>query len=198
MAFDDALAVVDASAGLRPGLRHIANSAATLASPRAHYDLVRPGIAVYGVSPGGELGPPSSYGLTAAMTLRARLALVKRVPAGQGVSYGHDYVHRGGDDPGPGAARLRRRHPARGGEPWSGARRRAGSGRSRAGSAWTSSCWTSATTRRQAGDEVVLFGDAARGQPTAEDWAAAAGTIGYEIVTRLGPRIARVHRGGQA
>jgi alanine racemase len=47
----------------------------------------------------------------------------------------------------------------------------------------------------RAGDEVVLFGSAVRGEPTAEDWAAAAGTIGYEIITRLGPRITRTHVG---
>ena len=192
-AFEAALQVVAAS-GLEPEVRHIANSAATLADPRAHYDLVRPGIAVYGVSPGGELGPPEQYGLAAAMTLRARLVLVKAVPAGQGVSYGHEYVTdrattlglvplgyadgvpraAGGRGPVLAAGRIR---PIAGrvcmdqfvldlgGDP------------------------------AREGDEVVLFGSAARGEPTAEDWARAAGTIGYEIITRLGPRIHRTHVG---
>ncbi len=68
-------------------MRHIANSAATLTLPSAHFDLVRPGIAVYGLSPVRE-----QYGLVPAMTLRAAAASVKRVRAGEGVSYGHEYT----------------------------------------------------------------------------------------------------------
>ncbi|HEX6887383.1 MAG TPA: alanine racemase [Candidatus Nanopelagicales bacterium] len=195
-AFDEALEVV-AAAGLQPPLRHLANSAATLASPRAHYDLVRPGIAVYGVSPGGELGPPEDYGLRAAMALRARLVNVKRVPAGQGVSYGHEYVTErqttlglvplgyadgiprsaGGRGPVLAAGRIR---PIAG-----------------------RVCMDQfvldlGDDPAGAGDEVVLFGSAARGEPSAEDWAVAAGTIGYEIITRLGPRIRRTFVGGPA
>ncbi|MGH7750278.1 MAG: alanine racemase, partial [Candidatus Dormibacteria bacterium] len=71
-------------AGLRP-LRHLANSAATLARPDLHYDMVRPGIALYGLSPVPGVG----YHLLPAMTLRSQVAMVKRVPAGEGVSYGH-------------------------------------------------------------------------------------------------------------
>src|SRR5205814_1289400 len=67
---------------------HIANSAATLTRPDAHFDLVRPGIAVYGLSPiAGQ-----TFGLRPAMTVRARVTLAKRSPAGQGVSYGHTYT----------------------------------------------------------------------------------------------------------
>src|SRR5207237_6626949 len=76
-------------AGLRP-IRHLANSAATLTRPDLHYDLVRPGIAVYGLDPIGP--PPSAFGLRPAMTFRTRVALVKRVPAGEGVSYGHEWT----------------------------------------------------------------------------------------------------------
>ena len=68
------------------------NSAATLALPETHYDVVRPGVAVYGLSPGPDVGTPSSLGLRPAMSLRARLALVKQVPEGQGVSYAHRYT----------------------------------------------------------------------------------------------------------
>lgn len=192
--FAEAIAMARAG-GLRPGVCHIANSAATLALPGAHFDLVRPGIAVYGISPGGELGPPQDYGLIPAMTLRARLAGVKEVPAGQGVSYGHEYVttrpttlglvplgyadgiprHAGGAGPVLAAGQVR---PVAGrvcmdqfvldlgGDP------------------------------AAPGDEVVLFGRPDRGEPAAEDWARAAGTIGYEIVTRLGPRIPRRYIGG--
>ena len=62
-----------------------------------------------------------------------------------------------------------------------------------AGCAWTSSSWTSATTRRAAGDRVVLFGPGTDGEPTAQDWAEACGTISYEIVTRIGGRMTRRH-----
>ena len=89
--FDDAVRTVEA-AGFDLEVRHIANSAATLTNPAAHYDLVRPGIAVYGLSPVPQLGAPGDYGLRPAMTLEARLATVKRVPEGHGVSYGHFYV----------------------------------------------------------------------------------------------------------
>ena len=78
-------------AGVPVPIRHLANSAATLTDPAAHFDLVRPGIAVYGLSPVPDLGDPAAYRLTPAMTLRGRLSLVKRVPAGEGVSYGHEY-----------------------------------------------------------------------------------------------------------
>jgi alanine racemase len=188
-AFRAALDVAGA-AGLTPQVRHIANSAATLAAPAAHFDLVRPGIAVYGVSPGGELGRPERYGLRPAMTLRARLALVKRVPGGQGVSYGHEYVTpdettlglvplgyadgipraAGGRGPVLAAGRIRRV-----------------AGRV----CMDQFVLDLGDDRAGEGDEVVLFGSAARGEPTAEDWAVAAGTIGYEIITRLGPRVHR-------
>ncbi|HEY1486172.1 MAG TPA: alanine racemase, partial [Micromonosporaceae bacterium] len=87
--FDDGLDVV-AQAGLTPAVRHIANSAATLTRPDAHYDIVRPGIAIYGLSPIPERA--AEFGLTPAMTARASVMIVKRVPAGQGVSYGHTYT----------------------------------------------------------------------------------------------------------
>ena len=195
VAFDQALEVVAAS-GLTPQFRHIANSAATLAAPQAHYDLVRPGIAIYGVSPGGELGPPEQYGLKPAMTLRARLAGVKRVPAGQGVSYGHEYVTTSATTLGlvplgyadgiPRAAGGRAPVLAAG-------RQRTIAGRV---------CMDQfvidlGDDPARPGDEVVLFGDPARGEPAAEQWAVAAGTIGYEIITRLGPRIERTWVGVQ-
>ena len=89
--FREALAIAE-RLGFVPELRHLANSAATLASPDAHFDLVRPGISVYGLSPGPLVGSAESLGLVPAMTLRANAVLTKRVPAGSGVSYGHRYV----------------------------------------------------------------------------------------------------------
>ena len=71
-------------------IRHLANAAATLTRPDLHFDLVRPGIAVYGLDPLGR--PPAESPLRPAMTLRGRVALVKRVPAGEGVGYGHAWT----------------------------------------------------------------------------------------------------------
>ncbi|MGV2914973.1 alanine racemase, partial [Streptomyces alfalfae] len=81
--------------GVRPEVRHIANSPGTLTLPETHFDLVRPGIAMYGISPSPEVGTPADFGLRPVMTLSASLALVKHVPAGLGISYGHHYVTSG-------------------------------------------------------------------------------------------------------
>lgn len=75
--------------GLQPELVHLANSAAALTRPDLAFDMIRPGIALYGLSPIPELG---DFGLRPAMTLRARVALVKEVAAGEGVSYGHEWI----------------------------------------------------------------------------------------------------------
>ncbi|GDY55732.1 alanine racemase [Streptomyces violaceusniger] len=82
-------------AGLRPEVRHIANSAATLTVPESHFDLVRTGVSTYGICPSPELGTAADFGLRPVMTLSAALASVKRVPGGHGVSYGHRYVTPG-------------------------------------------------------------------------------------------------------
>ena len=120
------------------------------------------------------------------MTARARVTLTKRVPAGQGVSYGHTYVTAAGDDAGAGAARLRRRGAPARLQRRPGAARRQAAGRSPAGSAWTRSCWTVGDDPVAAGDVATLFGPGDDGGPTADDWAEAVGTINYEIVTRFG------------
>ncbi|WNB86035.1 alanine racemase [Cellulomonas sp. ATA003] len=198
--FADAVRVVEA-AGATLEVRHLANSAATLTNPAIHHDLVRPGLAVYGLSPVPALGGPGAYGLTPAMTLEAELATVKRVPAGHGVSYAHAYVtpaetvlgvvpigyadgvprHASGSLPD---------HP--GGPVQVGGRRSAVAGRV---------CMDQFVldlgpdARDVAGDRVELFGTGAAGGPTAEDWARAAGTISYEIVTRVGARVPREYVG---
>jgi alanine racemase len=183
--FEDALRVA-AAAGLRPRLRHLANSAATLTMPEARYDLVRPGIAVYGLSPvAGE-----TFGLRPAMTLRARVAMTKRVPAGTGVSYGHRYVTPaettlalvpiGYGDGVP-------RHATNTADVWlRGARRRISG--TVCMDQFVVDCGDDAV---EVGDEVVLFGPGEAGEPTAQDWADALGTISYEIVTRIAPRVPR-------
>jgi alanine racemase len=76
-------------AGLSSGNRHLANSAATLRSPQLHYDLVRVGLALYGHSPAAHLA--GAIPLEAAMTLHARVSLIRKVGAGVGVSYGHRF-----------------------------------------------------------------------------------------------------------
>ncbi len=183
------------AAGRTPALRHLANSAATLTRPDTHFDLVRPGIAVYGLSPiAGE-----TYGLRPAMTARARVMLTKRVPAGTGVSYGHTYttpaettlavVPLGYADGVPRHASSTR--PGRSSA--------AGYGRSPGGSAWTRSCSTAATTRSPRATWRRCSAPATRGEPTADDWAEAVGTINYEIVTRFGStRVPRVYDGERA
>ncbi|MDT4917823.1 MAG: alanine racemase, partial [Pseudonocardiales bacterium] len=185
-AFGEALEVA-ARVGVEPQLRHLANSAATLTLPAAHFDLVRPGIAVYGLSPvAGE------FGLTPAMTLRGAAAGVKRVRAGEGVSYGHEYtttrdttlvlVPLGYADGVP-------RHASNVGPVWVNGRRFTVAGRV---------CMDQIVVDVgdldvAPGDPVVLFGPGRDGEPTAQDWADAVGTIHYEIVTRVGPRVARIY-----
>src|SRR3954447_2118324 len=187
VAFGAALEVA-ARAGIDPPLRHLANSAATLTLPAAHFDLVRPGIAVYGLSPVAD-----TYGLIPAMTLRAEAAGVKRVRPGEGVSYGHEYttsrettlvlVPLGYADGIP-------RHAGNVGPVWINGRRFTIAGRV---------CMDQVVIDVgdldvAAGDPVVFFGPGRDGEPTAQDWADAVGTIHYEIVTRIGPRVERVYR----
>lgn len=179
-------------AGIDPEVRHIANSPATLTLPESHFDLVRTGIAVYGVSPAPELGTPAELGLRPVMTLSASLALVKHVPAGHGVGYGHHYVT--GRETTLGLVPLGYadgipRHASGTGPVLVGGERRRVAGRV----AMDQFVVDLGGQTVEEGSEVLLFGPGDRGEPTAEDWARAAGTIGYEIVTRIGARVPRVH-----
>jgi alanine racemase len=85
--FRDGLALLE-SHGIVPEVRHLANSAAALTRPDTHFDLVRAGIAIYGLSPVAG----SDFGLRPALSLVAPVALVKRISAGEGVSYGHAWT----------------------------------------------------------------------------------------------------------
>jgi len=87
--FNEALAELEA-AGLRPALVHAANSAATLALPESHFDMVRVGIALYGLQPSKEQPLPGEF--QPALQWKSQLTRVRDLPAGTGVSYGHDYV----------------------------------------------------------------------------------------------------------
>ncbi|WP_204059318.1 alanine racemase [Microbispora corallina] len=191
--FDEALSIAD-KAGVSSGaIRHIANSAALMTLPQARYDMVRPGIAVYGLSPIPELG---DFGLRPAMTLAARLASVKRVREGTGVSYGHLYVTDRETTLGLvplGYADGILRNATNLAEVLAAGRRRRVAGRV---------CMDQFTIdlgddQAEAGDEVILFGPGDDGEPTCQEWADSLGTITHEIVTRIGSRVPRVHTDGR-
>ncbi len=187
-AFGDALAVAT-DAGLRPAVRHLANSAATLLRPSVHFDLVRCGIASYGLDPAPGTGHGTA--LVPAMTARTRLAQVKRIPAGASVSYGHTWtadrpttvglVPLGYGDGVP-------RHGGNRAQVWIDGQRRPVIGRVCMDQFVVDLGPGSAVT---AGTEVELFGTGLAGGPTAQDWAEACETISYEIVTRIGGRMTR-------
>ncbi|MFF7545829.1 alanine racemase [Streptomyces canus] len=178
--------------GVRPEVRHIANSPATLTLPESHFDLVRAGIAVYGISPSPELGVPADFGLRPVMTLSASMALIKQVPGGHGVSYGHRYVTPGATTLGlvpVGYADGIPRHASGAGPVLVDGKWRTVAGRI----AMDQFVVDLGGDEPATGTRAVLFGPGDRGEPTAEDWAQAAGTIAYEIVTRIGTRVPRVY-----
>ncbi|MFF4158252.1 alanine racemase [Streptomyces sp. NPDC001678] len=191
--FKDAIAYAEAQ-GLTPEVRHIANSPATLTLPEAHFDLVRTGVAMYGISPSPELGTPEELGIRPVMTLSASLASVKRVPGGHGVSYGHLYT-----TPGETTLALVPVGYADGIP-----RAASGTGPVLVGGKWRTVAGRVAMDQfvvdlggdsAAPGDEAVLFGPGDDGEPTAEDWARATGTIAYEVVTRISARVPRVYVG---
>ena len=192
--FTVALAAAE-QAGLRPEVRHLANSAAALLRPSSRFDAVRCGIAVYGLDPAP--GRTRDIGLVPAMTVQARLAMVKTVEAGDSVSYGHTWT---ADRPtsiglvpvgyGDGVPR----HASKAAEVSVGGKRRPIRGRI---------CMDQFVVDLGGdlpaeGTEVVLFGAPVDGRPTAQDWAEAAETINYEIVSRIGGRMTRRYVDGDA
>nr|WP_066949589.1 alanine racemase [Streptomyces lushanensis] len=178
--------------GAEPEVRHIANSPAALTVPESHFDLVRTGIAMYGISPGPELGTSQDLGLRPVMTLSASVALVKRVPPGHGVSYGHHYLTPRETTLGLvplGYADGIPRHASGRGPVLVGGVTRKVAGRV----AMDQFVVDLGGDTPEPGTTAVLFGPGDRGEPTAEDWAEAADTIAYEIVTRIGSRVPRVY-----
>lgn len=183
--FDDALDRARRR-GVEPPLRHIANSGATLTRPESHYDLVRLGIAMYGLPPGPQVEMGS---LRPAMTLRASLASVKRVSAGHGVSYGFTWraprdttialVPVGYADGIP--------RTAKGAQIQLAGERVPVVGRI----AMDQFVVDVGDREVMPGDEVIVWGPGDVGEPTAQEWAVWDDTIGYEIVTRLGVRVPR-------
>ena len=178
--------------GVRFEVAHLSNSAATMSRPDLAFDLVRPGIAVYGLSPVPQCG---DMGLIPAMTVKCAVALVKSVRAGEGVSYGHTWIAE--DDttvallPIGYADGVFRSLGGRLDVLING-RRRPGVGRI---------CMDQflvdlgpGQVDVAEGDEAVLFGPGGGGEPTAQDWADLLGTIHYEVVTSPRGRITRTYR----
>ena len=177
------------SQGLRPPLRHIAATHAAIALPEARLGCVRIGIGIYGLSPFADRSS-AELGLRPAMTLRGRIAAVRRVPAGTGVSYG--YTHRTDRETTLALVPLGYAD----GVP----RQASGRGPVRIGGhdfrvagriAMDQFVVDVGDHPVEVGDEAVLFGDPTLGHPAADVWADAADTINYEIVTRVGPRVPR-------
>ncbi len=179
------------AAGLEPTLRHLANSAGTLVVPEARLDLVRVGIAAYGVDPAPGIAALAGVGLRPVMRLRTQLVNVKQIPAGASVSYGWTWT---ADEPTTvglvplGYADGIPRHASnRAQVGWVGGRAPV---RGRI-------CMDQFVvdlgpgSSAQPGEDVIVFGSGDRGEPTANEWAAWCGTIGYEIVTRIGTRVPR-------
>jgi len=191
---DEAWRAASARLGGPAPWRHLANSAATLTRPDLHLDLVRPGIAVYGLDP---LEAPDHHGLRPVMTFRTRVALVKRIAAGEGVSYGHEWVAP--------SDRVLALVPTGYAD---GVPRRLGgtmtvqlAGRRRpvVGRVCMDQVVVDLGPAGDdvptvvPGDEVVLFGPGDAGEPTAAEWARWLDTIHYEVVTGVGcrPRVTR-------
>ncbi|MBV9321342.1 MAG: alanine racemase [Mycobacterium sp.] len=178
--------------GVRFQVVHLSNSSATLARPDLAFDLVRPGIAVYGLSPIPVRG---DMGLIPAMTVKSTVALVRPIRAGEGVSYGHTWIADRDTNVGllpigyaDGVFR------ALGGrlDVLVNGRRRRGVGRI---------CMDQFVIDLGPGrldvvegDEAILFGPGTQGEPTAQDWADLLGTIHYEVVTGPRGRITRTYR----
>jgi alanine racemase len=187
--YEAALELAD-QAGLRVRLRHIAATAGALTLPEARLDLVRIGIGAYGLSP-LEGTTSAALGIRPVMELSAEIVSVKRVPRESGVSYG--YTYRTGAETTLALVPLGY-----------------ADGIPRSASSVAPVSINGETYRISGrvamdqfvvdvgdadvavGDRAILFGDPANGVPSADDWAEAAGTINYEIVTRIGPRVTRV------
>jgi len=182
-----------AKIGIKPAIKHLSNSAATLKNPAAHFDLVRAGISLYGLSPDvSTLGKSHELLLKPVMQLRAKLHLVKSVPAGVAVGYGATahttqetklgVVAMGYAD---GIPRI-----AKDVGVFVDGKKAPAIGRISMDQFVVD---LGAESTAVSGDWVIVFGDGSKGEYTADDWAAASLSINYEIVTRIGPRVPRIY-----
>jgi alanine racemase len=188
--FEQAVALA-AGYGIKPELRHLTASDGTISYPQAHYDMVRVGIALYGLSPYSGFNS-QHYGLTPAMTATAQVVQVKRVAADEGVSYG--YLYRTKSETNLALVPIGYAE----GLP------RLATGRV---SVWLNGHLFPLESRIamdqfvidvgdvpvSPGDTVVIFGDPSKGYPSADELGEATDSINYEIVTRIGGRFKRVH-----
>jgi len=176
--------------GLAPELRHLGSSLAALTQPAAHLDLVRVGIAMYGLAPADGVSVAAA-GLRPVMELASEVVAVRRVPPGAGVSYG--YTHRTDRETTLALVPLG----------YADGIPRSASGHLHVDIAGVRHRQVGRVAMDQfvvdvgdhpvaVGDPVIVWGDPARRLPGADDLAEAIDTIGYELVTRVGPRVARV------
>ena len=181
------------SVGINPPVKHLSNSAATLKDHKAAFDLVRTGIAMYGLSPDVKnLGDSASLGLKPAMQLRAKLHLVKQVPAGSPIGYGASAVTEFHTQLGIVAMGYADGIPriAQGAGVFIDDKRAPIIGRVSMDQ-FVVDLGPESTAK--SGDWVVVFGDGRHGEYTADDWGASSGSINYEIVTRIGLRVPRIY-----
>jgi alanine racemase len=187
--FELALAM-SSKAGISFELRHLTASDGTLSYPQAHYDMVRLGIALYGLSPFSD-NRAQEFGLKPVMLAEAKVVQTKRVQAGEGVSYG--YMYR---TPKETTLALVPVGYAEG-------LPRSASGKAEVSINGNLYKIHSRIAMDQfvvdvgdasvsPGDTVIIFGE---GGPSADDLATAADTINYEIVTRIGSRFNREYIG---
>ncbi|MGE5335183.1 MAG: alanine racemase [Nitrososphaerota archaeon] len=187
--FERILAALDAR-GMRPPIVHAANSAAALALPQARYDMVRPGIAIYGLSPSDEVRVPE--GFQPALAFKTQVAQVKDIPPGEGISYGATYVTTAPTRIAVlpvGYADGFRRAPANWGEVLVRGQRAPLVGR-----VCMDQCMIDVThiPGVRQGDEVVLIGRQGEDELTADEVARRLGTIAYEVTSELLARVPRI------
>ena len=201
--FREAIAVLEA-AGAHLEVRHIANTPAALSRPDSHFDMVRVGLGVYGLSP-FEDQSSAELGLVPAMTLQTQIALCKDVPTGQGVSYGLNFISEAPTTLGlvpvgyaDGIPRIATGGPVRvNGVTYPVVGRIAMDQMViDLGPHAHESFAEAANPGSALGATAVLFGNGDDGGPLVEQWAAAAGTVNYEIVTRISQRVPRRYVGG--
>jgi alanine racemase len=177
--------------GLRPPLVHAANSATTLTRPNDHFDMVRAGIAIYGLHPSHECSVPEEF--QPALTWKTQLSQVKLLPPGRGLSYGHIYTTSRNELIGTlpvGYADGFRR--TTGNQALVGGRRVPVVGR-----VCMDQCLVQldAVPDARPGDEVVLIGSQGEESISAEEVADRWGTINYEVTCGIGARVPRLYSG---
>ena len=182
------------SLGIEPKFLHIANSAAALTFKDSHKSIIRWGIGLYGLSPDiNNLGDSKSLKLQPAMKLKAKLNLVKTVKAGATVGYGASAIVTHDTKLGVvaiGYADGIPRNANSSAGVWVAGKRAPLIGRISMDQFVVD---LGVTSLAKTGDEVIVFGNGNQNEYTVDEWAKACGTINYEIVTRIGPRVPRIY-----